>query len=404
MVELGAHQIKALTRLNRGRILAGGVGSGKSRTAIAWYYGPVCGGKHPVNGVGDWAGMETPLNLVIITTAKKRDSKEWDDELRPFRLVCGTQEDTGATILVDSWNNIRKYEEVRGSVFIFDEQRLVGSGAWVKSFQKIASRNQWILLSATPGDTWLDYIPVFVANGFYKNPTDFKRQHVIYKHFANFPQVDRYVGTKKLDRLRDSLLVEMPVVRHTSRHERLVRCVYDRYLFKTVWTKRWNPFVDEPIKDVGELFRVARRVVNSDPSRLESLVGLLAEHPRVIVFYNFDYELAILRELGAVDGLVVAEWNGHKHEPVPSSDRWVYLVQYTAGSEGWNCVTTDTIVFFSLNYSYKVLEQSMGRIDRLNTPYRDLYYYHFRSTSPVDLAINKALSRKKTFHERSFKW
>jgi hypothetical protein len=132
---------------------------------------------------------------------------------------------------------------------------------------------------------------------------------------------------------------------------------------------------------------------------------IFEKHPRIIVFYNFDYELDILKHIYYGENVEIAEWNGHAHQPVPKGEKWVYLVQYTAGCEGWNCITTDTIIFYSQNYSYKVMAQASGRIDRLNTPYTDLYYYHLKSRSGIDLAISRALTEKKKFNERKFtKW
>ena len=132
------------------------------------------------------------------------------------------------------------------------------------------------------------------------------------------------------------------------------------------------------------------------------LLEIVEDHPKAIIFYNFDYELEILRNLYYGEDVEIAEWNGHKHQPIPRGDKWIYLVQYTAGAEGWNCITTDTIIFYSQNYSYKVLKQASGRIDRLNTPYTDLYYYHLVSKSGIDLAISRALKNKKQFNETRF--
>lgn len=555
LYDLRPHQVEALNKLANGKILWGGVGTGKSRVAAAYY-----------------AKNEAPKDVIVITTAKKRDSFDWQEEFyrigigpksgpnipggddrgragsrkkvsstdethgvhhgskgrgrskesrpaddflvgrphdndaevpsrrgsqgggdsetsrgaREFDARSGSHSaaayrervsdehllghdggrgigssgnggfDSGAypwVLTVDSWNNIAKYADIAGAFFIFDEQRLVGSGDWTRKFLRIAKHNNWILLSGTPGDTWLDYIPVFVANNFYKNRTAFKREHVVYNTFTKFPKVDRYIGVGKLVRHRRELLVEMPYLRHTTRHVVEVELHYDKELLDRVIKDRWNIYTNKPLRDVAEMFSVGRRLINSDPSRLEKVKELWMKHPKLIVFYNFNYELEILRTLvypnSSSNSLVkssahgkkmssvgvandskvlisstsalktkrrttdlaefstsqmsIAEWNGHKHEPIPSSTRWLYLVQYTAGAEGWNCIETDATVMYSRNYSWKILEQSMGRIDRLNTPFRDLWYYDLMSNSFIDRAIGRSLRAKETFNEAKYK-
>ena len=397
-IQLYEHQLVALNKMSNGCILCGDVGTGKSITAIAYYY-TLQGGK--VNTPKYVWMKKQPKDLYIITTARKRDTFEWEGVLGRFLL--STNPDANAyknNVIVDSWNNIGKYTNVTDAFFIFDEQRVVGSGAWVKAFYKIAKGNQWILLTATPGDTWIDYIPVFVANGFYKNKTQFINEHVVYTwRNKNFPQIDRYMNIGRLTRLREKILVDMEFERHTIRHVEDVFTSYDISAYKDAGRNRWDPFKDEPITNASGLCYVWRRVVNSAESRQVALLEIFEDHPRMIVFYNFDYELDILKGLYYGNNVEVAEWNGHKHQPVPSSESWVYLVQYTSGCEGWNCIVTDTIVFYSQNYSYKVMAQAMGRIDRLNTPYRDLYYFNLKSRSGIDLAISRALKAKKNFNE-----
>lgn len=399
-VDLAAHQLKVVEEIRNGTIVAGGVGTGKSRVAIAYYYLKECRGSIRINGEGHFEDFQSPKDLYVITTAKKRDDVDWEAECAPFGLSKERAASVGGVkITIDSWNNVINYTEVKDAFFIFDEQRLVGSGAWVKAFLKIAKANRWIMLSATPGDNWLDYIPVFVANGFYKNRTEFIRRHVVYNSFAKFPKVDKYVETGTLNKLRNSIIVEMPFQRHTIRHPKFVIVKHDLILFDKVLKDRWNIYEDRPIKDVGELFRVMRKLVNSDPSRLGAVMQLMEKHPRLIIFYNFNYELDSLRTLANTLNVTMAEWNGHKHEPVPETEKWLYLVQYTAGAEGWNCVQTDAEIFYSLNYSYKINEQAKGRIDRLNTKYTDLSYYILRSNSMIDTAIVKSLAQKKNFNE-----
>lgn len=404
MVELAQHQLDALNKMHNGCILRGDVGSGKSRTAIAYYYISVCGGNIVINGKGSLEEMKTPRDLFIITTAKKRDDFSWFDELSEFLITQHPEVNpSGIKVTVDSWNNIKKYMKVYSAFFIFDEQRLVGSGTWVKAFYQIARKNQWILLSATPGDTWKDYIPVFVANGFYRNKTDFNNQHAIFNRYIH-GKVDDYIHTGRLVKYRNQILVNMIDKRQAVEHHIAVECDYNKTLYRTVKKDRWNPYDNEPIAETGKLCYLERRVCNEDSSRIVALTKLLEENIKAIIFYNFDYELEIIREL--CDNMCIRynEWNGHKHEPVPEEGNtgWVYIVQYAAGCEAWNCITTNVIIFYSQNYSYKVMTQSAGRINRMNTPYKDLYYYHLRSHAPIDLAIKRALSLKKNFNEKSY--
>lgn len=399
MLELAEYQLDAIERIKNGSILCGDVGSGKSRTALAYYYIKECGGECKINGKGHNKPMTNPRDLYIITTAKKRDSLDWLEESAPFLI------EHNAKLTIDSWNNIKKYKEVYGGFFIFDEQRVVGSGSWVKVFLDIARKNRWILLSATPGDKWIDYVPVFIANGFYRNKTEFIARHVVYKRFAKYPQIDRYVDQGVLIKHRNEILVKMKDQRTTVRHNVKVHVDYDKNLYKTVWRDRWDPYEKEPIKETGKLFYLLRKVVNSDQSRLDKLAEIILDKNKVIVFYNYDFEVCLIRKLLSEMGWWYAEWNGQIHEEITDLldfDRWVYLVQYIAGCEGWNCIHTDTIVFYSQSYSYRQTEQACGRIDRMNTPYHDLYYYFLRSNSPIDNAIHKALVNKRNFNQKDF--
>ena len=397
MFALKDFQIEAVKKMKNGCILNGGVGSGKSLTSLGYYYLRNGGKMSFLQGKGH-SKMKNPKDLYIITTARKRDTKEWEEECAKY--LIGT-DIYSHKLTIDSWNNIRKYKEVKDAFFIFDEQRVVGYGAWTKSFLKIAKFNEWILLSATPGDTWSDYIPVFIANGFYKNKTEFCREHVIYSRFTSYPKIDGYHHTGKLLKYRKQILIDMNFKRQTISHHEDIYVKYDVKTYKKINKERWDIWKDEPIINASGLCYALRRVVNEDQSRQLALLEICEKHPRVIIFYNFNYELDILKKLYYGE-CAMAEWNGHQHDPIPKTDRWVYFVQYTAGAEGWNCIATDTIVFYSQNYSYKIVKQSEGRIDRMNTPYKDLYYYHLKSRSGIDIAIAKALREKRNFNEREF--
>nr|DAW33550.1 MAG TPA: Chromatin remodeling complex ATPase [Caudoviricetes sp.] len=389
--------------MKNGCILNGGTGSGKSITALAYYFynnGGIFSHGYYIPMPDDGEG--NPPDLYIITTAHKRDTREWDGDMINFLLSTDPSINIYSnTVVVDSWNNIHKYTEVKNAFFIFDEQRTVGRGTWAKSFIKIAKSNEWVLLTATPGDKWPDYIPIFIANGFYKNRTEFNRRHIVYSAFSSYPKIDRYVDTGRLIRLRDSILINMDVQRHTVQHHLYISVEYSKDTYKDIQKNRWNYTKDEPIQNASELCYELRKCVNGDLSRIDSIIDILHERKKAIIFYNFDYERDILLEY-LPKLCTVAEWNGHKHQELPEGDNWAYLVQYTAGCEGWNCIKTDTIIFYSQNYSYKTMMQAIGRIDRLNTPFIDLYYYHLKSKAPIDLAIGRALAQKKKFNET--KW
>ena len=399
MVKLYDHQKDALKKLHNGNILFGGVGSGKSITALVYYFQNVCEGHIDE---GRYSPMKKPRDLYIITTARKRDTFEWDKECTNLYLSRDDTGRDGTKLAIDSWNNINKYTSVTGAFFIFDEQRVVGSGKWVKSFLSISKKNQWILLSATPGDSWCDYIPVFVANGFYKNRSEFLRRHVVFSPYTKFPKIDRYLEVGRLVKIRDHILVKMDYNKKTERHNEDVFVGYDKSSYDFANKNKWNVFTDEPIENASQYCSTIRRIVNESGDRIDKFKELIQSCPKAIVFYSFDYELDVLRRVCGELGLPYAEWNGHKHEAIPHTANWVYLVQYAAGCEGWNCVETNAIIFYSQSYSYKQTEQAEGRIDRINTPFEDLYYYHLKSKAPTDMAINRCLRDKKDFNESAF--
>lgn len=402
-ISLYPYQLKAVEKLRTGSILCGGVGSGKSRTALAYYFMKECKGNAEVNNKGFYSFMKNPKDLYIITTARKRDTLEWDKELIPFLMSKNSKlSPKSPNVIIDSWNNIKKYSKVYDSFFVFDEQRVIGSGVWVKSFLKIANKNHWIILSATPGDTWMDYVPIFVANKFYKNKTEFANRHIVYSRFSKYPKIDHYVEEGRLLKLKESITINMEYHKETIPHVTTIIVPYDKIDLKEVMVNRWNIYENRPIVSASELCYLLRKVVNSDPRRIEKVRELIKKHPKIIIFYNYNYELDLLRNLVRELEIPNGEWNGHKHEPIPKTKQWVYIVQYTAGAEGWNCVETNVIIFYSQNYSYKIMTQAAGRIDRLNSPFIDLYYYNLRSVAGIDVAILKSLKNKKNFNARSY--
>lgn len=375
-IRLMPHQEKAVRKLHSGSILLGGVGTGKTITSLEFV-----------------KRNYKDKKIYVITTPAKRDEQDWESEAKLLGMELER---------VDSWNNIQKYLKVNDAFFIFDEHKLSGYGAWSLSFIKIARMNDWILLSATPGDVWSDYIPVFLANNFYRNKTDFVHQHIVYDAYVNFPKIKYYVNEHKLFKLRQLILVYMaPEQHYVQRKEIMIHCDYNRDDYRRVMKERWNIYKEEPIKNASEYCRVLRRIAVSDPSRVRALRHLLNDNDKAIIFYQYNYEKDIILDLCKEMGLNTYQRNKLVHDPVPKGDKWVYVVNYY-NAEAWNCIETNNIIFFSINYSYKTMEQARGRIDRINTPYRQLNYYTLKSSSHIEEAMYMAVLKKQKFNEESF--
>ncbi len=389
-IQLTDYQVDAVEKMHNGCILRGGTGSGKTLTSLVHVFEKILGGSSPLYPEHSYKRASVDVPVYVITTPKKRDSCDWTKEASMVPLILTD---------VNSWNNIKKYENIKNAIFIFDESKVIGYGSWTQSFLKITKNNAWVLLSATPGDTWLEYMPVFIANGFYKNKSEFEREHVMWSRFTKYPKVERYLNVSRLIRHRDSILVDMQDQRATTQHHKNVICDFNKLHYDILAKDRWDIFENKPIRDISQLCYALRKVVNSDESRLEALSAIYARHKKVIIFYNFNYELKILRDWCAANNIVYSEWNGHNHDDIPDSKFWVYLCQYTSAKEAWNCITTDCIVFYSQTYSYKALVQSAGRIDRMNTTFMHLYYYHLMAMAPIELGIQKALGCKENFNE-----
>lgn len=365
------HQKLAVRKLHSGAILAGKVGSGKTFTALEFY-----------------KEKYIDLPLIVITTAKKRNDADWETEANLLGLEYPT---------VDSWNNISNYEN-RHAFFIFDEQHASGTGKWAKSFIKIAKKNKWIMLSATPGDRWIDFVPVFIANGLVENKTKFNERYVVYNPNTPFPKIDRYINTFELEAMRHAIVVAMPDKRETVRHKKIVTTEYDRFLYTDVHDNRMSPFTKMPIKNASEYTQVMRKIVSTSPARVLEFKDLVSKFKRSIVFYNYNYELDIILQQLQSLGINTFVYNSKKHDPSPTEGEWCYVVQYSA-AEAWNNISTNRMIFYSPNYSYKVVEQCEGRIDRINTKYKDLYYYTLVSESSIDKSVIKAIKEKRIFNE-----
>ena len=324
--KLDEGQQEALKKLRNGNILCGKVGTGKSRVGLAYYHCKVGGGQ--INGKArglkeDQTPMLHPKDLYIITTAKKRDNGEWEEELNAYGLSTDPSKSRygdSVRVTVDSWNNIKKYVDACGAFFLFDEQRVVGYGSWSKAFIKIARSNEWIFLTATPGDCWMDYLSIFIANGFFKNKRDFEYRHVIYNRYSMYPQVDRYVDDFILQRMRDDILVNIEFEKPTVRHQEVRTITYDRDLYRQTMKDRWNYYENKPVDNISEL----ERCILSDLGSMGKNKGVPAQADYQYMQFKLVNSLRHMKNWGV--NIVWTAWETAEQFVSPSGSQYTRLL------------------------------------------------------------------------------
>lgn len=370
------YQKRAINQMHNGCILCGGVGAGKSLTSLGYIDKVYPSG-----------------TVYIITPARKRNTGEWFDDIR--------KNDMDETrFVVDSWNNLSKYKDVKDAFFLFDEQKVSGKGTWAKSLIRIAKSNQWILLSATPGDTYDDYATVLIANGFVRNRTTWYDEYCVTKSQPFFHIVD-HKNKDVIDMMIRRIFIKMDYQSDKKRIERVIpiqaRSAGEE---KEILMTHKAPGAQMPFTTFAAAIAYVRMNCYDKSKKTEALRKIIEKHKKIIVFYNFLSEKLEI-ERAAIDANVTINfYNGQRHDPIPDTDEWVYGVQYNSGAEAWNCITTNAMVFYSPNYSYKTMEQAHGRIDRVNSPYECLYYYMLLNELNIDNKVMNALSSKKDFNEK----
>lgn len=388
------HQRDAIRKISNGNVVVGATGSGKSLVGLVYYYTNILEGS-----VEPFRKPTKSVSLYIITTATKRDSLDWNSECAEFALSTNQEASVnGIKVVIDSWNNIKKYKDIRGGFFLFDEQKTTGYKRWSKIFIRIAKNNRWILITATPSDRWMDLLSVFIANGFYKNKRDFVNQHVTYNPYVKYPSITGYRNVNKLRILKKRIFVIIDYQSPSIIENKVISVDYDVDALTQIEKTEWNPFTDSPIINLSEFASVLRRSLNSHPSRINEAIRIRNTVKKLIVFYNFNFELEILKH--GYSGIKIGELNGHRHDALPVGSDWVYLVQYNSGNEAWECFTTNHMLFYSLNYSFRIMTQAKGRINRLTSGFNYMYYYYLVSNHWLDKGIQKALNKKRDFNNK----
>ena len=379
MIKLLKYQEEAIQKLHSGSVLYGATGSGKSLTGLAYY-------------MRCWSH----LDLYIITTSKKRNAGEWEEEIA--KLGCPPPK------AIDSWNRLKNYRMVSDAFFLFDEHKVGGHGKWAQSMITIAKKNKWILLTATPGDVWDDYASIFIANEFVKNKTTWNEDFCIFDRISKYPKIIGYQREDVLKNMRDAVLVPMEyqsekvpipyVIPYKVDHEEEAYVLARR---KSLRHPEMRAF-----RNTSAMFAYMRMNLPDKESKIQALADVLKKEPKAIIFYNFTPEKYEIENAARQVNIPFFQYNGQIKDNVPDGDTWVYAVQYTAGAEAWNCITCRTVIFYSMNYSYKVMTQAKGRIDRCNSPFDELHYYYFISPDfEIDQEILNALTRKEKFNEEA---
>lgn len=142
-----------------------------------------------------------------------------------------------------------------------------------------------------------------------------------------------------------------------------------------------------------------------NPHKLQAFVDLLdSTKERLIVFYNYNAELAELTRLVKEAERPLSVVNGHEKDLTAyerESDS-VTLIQYQAGAMGLNLQKANKVIYFTLTDKSELFEQSKKRIHRIGQNF-PCFYYLLICKNSVEELILKTLEQRRDFTDELFK-
>ena len=181
-------------------------------------------------------------------------------------------------------------------------------------------------------------------------------------------------------------------------------------------TKEYRKFRKEKVVEIGEQTLVGDNVFKErlysrmlcghfNKRKFEAFVDLLeSTKDRLIVFYNFNSELAWLKELAEAAERPISIINGQIKDltAYENESDSVTLIQYQAGAMGLNLQKANKIIYFTLTDKSELFEQSKKRIHRIgqNQP---CFYYLMICKNSVEEIMLETLNERRDFTDELFK-
>lgn len=265
----------------------------------------------------------------------------------------------------------------------------------------------FIGLSGTPmPNGWIDFANYSKIFGFTKGITEFKKKYCDIQTYKGFPEIVGYWRIPELEKQWRSIAKPLSRENATELPERTfynIKLKAPRIYFEYLVDRKneQGVLLDNPSKLAHAL---RQSLAKNKIDRLDEILSSTSDN--VVVFYNYELELQLIKEMLAKKhkDKMMFEQNGHKHE-IPPKEAWervhnsVTLAHYKSGATGVEMQYANITIYYSPTYSYAEYEQSKGRTHR-NGQTKKCIYYRFYSVGTIEKNIWECIAQKKDFSEK----
>lgn len=364
---------------------------------------------------------EYKLNIMDIAThqgilvAKKND-KLPKKEIKAMRP--GRQKELR---FLKQW---KKEMEEKPTIIIADEVQLMKNptAKTSKALMELMKNNITIGLSATPMPNGMldDGVAYLVYNNYYKNQSDFRKQHIPPRMYDRYYKPDVYTIDYEIDpnrffeldlfkeRIKATTFVpdaevdfEMPHQRlHTLAYDLSQKTINDIYDMSNSYKERRYDSYRQYLSDI-------KRAISQDSNHVERMKLIVKENKdkQPLIFYETNAQLEViekgLNELNMPYKCINGQGNSDKLDDIDTTDtEQAIVIQYKSGGNSIEFTNSFVSIFYGLIYSWGDIAQAMGRNIRRGMP-QDSYVnqYFLLATHPHDSHVYDVIERKEEFSE-----
>lgn len=388
-------QRQLLNSIEENYIIAADTGTGKTMMAIHHYL------KH-----------NTGEPLLILAPPQKIKEGGWQRELD---FVASHYNIEIPYDIISYGVLSKRWKEYKDWFLVMDECHYVKNPTSQRGKAAINLTKQstnFLLLSATPSSNgWGDTIAYMIMFGYYKNKTQFLKEHAVYNRidYGNGPVnvVSDYRDQEKLQKLYQSFSIKLAKEDCLD----LPPLVFEKVHFKP--SKEYNIIKkdrvlgEELFDNISKLQHGLRFYANQADKLKYTEMLLEGTEENVIIFYNYKQENEELKKIAKKLKKKVFEVSGSKTN-LPDKEKWtslknsVTIVQYQAGAAGIELQYANIVIFHTPTYSYQDYEQALGRAYR-NGQTKKVTVYQYITKNTIETSIYQALAAKKDFTEELFR-